>query len=160
MTLHPPRYISSIEGLGVGTTKSMRHISERVSIGTEVWNNMEEPWKEGATVIAEPGYIWTTKWELGKPYIITKFQDAAANLIAIYCDVARPVQAIEGGFSFVDLYLDVWQIPGKEPKILDEDELEQAVEASYISPEEADEARRIANDLVISLKNDPGFLKS
>jgi predicted RNA-binding protein associated with RNAse of E/G family len=159
MTLHPPRNISSIEGLGVNTTKSMQHISERVSIGTEVWNSMKEPWKEGTTIIAEPGYIWTTKWELDKPYIITKFQDAVNNLIAIYCDVARPVQAIEGGFSFIDLYLDVWQVPGEEPRILDEDELMQAVEASYISPEEANEARRIANDLVISLKNDPEFLK-
>lgn len=159
MTLHLPRNISSTEGLGINTTKSMRHISERVSIGTEIWNSMKEPWKEGTTIIAEPGYVWTTKWELDKPYIITKFQDTAVNLIAIYCDVSRPVQAIGDGYTFTDLYLDVWQVPGQEPRILDEDELKHAVEASYISPEEADEARRIANDLIISLKNDPEFLK-
>lgn len=96
---------------------------------------MKEPWVEGSTIIAEQGYIWKTKWEVGKPYVITKFQDAASNLIAVYCDVARPVEVIEGGFTFVDLYLDVWQVVGKDAVILDENELQDAVEAEYVSTE-------------------------
>lgn len=158
MTLHPPKLITSTEGLGVGTTKTMRKVNDHISIATEVWNTMKEPWAEGATIIAKPGYVWETKWEVGKPYIITKFYDAAANLVAIYCDVSRPVQKTEGGFSFVDLYLDVWQPTGQEPVILDEDELEEAVRARYITPEEADEARDVARQLVNNLKNNPNFL--
>jgi predicted RNA-binding protein associated with RNAse of E/G family len=159
MTLHPPKHISSIVGLGLNTTKMMRRINNRISIGTEVWNDMQEPWREGETIIAEPGYIWTTKWEVDKPYIITKFQDADSNLIAIYCDVARPIKAVGNGFTFTDLYLDVWQIPGQEPVVLDEDELKAAVKAGFINSNEASEACRVANELVAKLKNDPGFLK-
>ncbi|MGV9001806.1 MAG: DUF402 domain-containing protein [Candidatus Saccharimonadaceae bacterium] len=159
MKLHLPKHISSTEGLGIGTTKTMRRIDEHVSIGTEVWNEMSQPWAEGPTVIAKPGYIWTSKWELNKPYIITKFQDADRKLVAVYCDVSRPVQAIGDGFSFIDLYLDVFQLPGQEPTILDKDELKAAVEATYITPDEAEEARRIADELVASLKNDPEFLQ-
>lgn len=94
---------------------------------------MDEPWCEGPTVIARTDYTWTTKWEVGKPYIITKFQDADSNFIAVYCDVARHVEAIDDSFAFVDLYLDVWQIPGQDPIILDEDELREAVDAGYVS---------------------------
>ena len=148
MSIHQPKNISSTEGLGINTTKSMRRINESVSIGTEVWNDMKEPWVEGRTVIAKPGYIWTTKWETGKPYIITKFQDAAANLIAVYCDVARPIEERSGGFSFVDLYLDVWQVAGQDPVILDEDELKQAVIAGYITEDEAHGAKIVAEALI------------
>lgn len=137
----------------------MQRVNDSVSIGTEIWNEMEEPWRQGSTIIAKPGYIWTTKWELDKPYIITRFQDVASNLIAVYCDVSRPVRATDDGFSFIDLYLDVWQLPGEEPIILDEDELSEAVKANYISHDEAEIAQRIARELVASLKDDPDFIR-
>jgi predicted RNA-binding protein associated with RNAse of E/G family len=158
MTLHPPRLISSIEGLGLNTTKTMQRISDQVSIGTEVWNDLEKPWAEGETIIALPGYKWVTKWEVGKPYIITKYHDEKDALIAIYCDVTRPVKAIEGGFEFIDLYLDVWQIPGKEPIVLDEDELQDAIIAGYLNTGEAHKAERIAKEIIINIKNSPDFL--
>jgi len=134
-------------------------MDDSVSIGTEIWNDMEEPWREGETIIALPGYIWTTKWEVGKPYVITKFQDASAKLIAVYCDIARPVEAIKNGFTFTDLYLDVWYIPGYEPRVLDEDELQAALNARFITLEEATEARGVARSLIVRIKSDPNFLK-
>jgi predicted RNA-binding protein associated with RNAse of E/G family len=148
MSLHPPKRITSTQGLGVGTTKSMQWLSETKAIGTEVWNEMSEPWKEGETIIALPGYIWTTQWEVGKPYIITEFKDEAGKLIATYCDVTRPVRLVEGGFEFVDLYLDVWMVAGKKPVVLDEDELHEAVTAGYVTQEEAEKAEAIALKLI------------
>lgn len=158
MSPHPPKSVSSIEGLGIDTIKLMRRINEHVSIGTETWTEMKEPWTEGSTIIAGPGYTWTTKWEVGKPYIITKFRDEADSLIAIYCDIARPVQKVEGGFTFVDLYLDVWMIVGQEPVVLDKDELEDAVSANYITKDEAKRATEIAEDLIVNLNNSQKFL--
>lgn len=159
MPLHPPKHISSTKGLGLNTTKTMRHVTRDVSIGTEIWHDMREPWREGETIIAQPGYVWTTRWEVGKPYIITKFHDADAHLIGVYCDVTRPVAAIDGGFACVDLYLDVWQIAGQDPVILDEDELTAAVQAGFVQQEEAAIARGIANDVLIKLKTDAGFVQ-
>ena len=158
MTAHPIKRISSIEGLGLNTTKTMRRLSDTVSIGTEVWHELHEAWKEGDTIIAQQGYIWTTKWELNKPYVITKFQDENNKLIAIYCDISRPVKQIDGGFEFEDLYLDVWQIPGQNPIILDENELAEAVIAKYLTKDEASETKRVANSLILALKTDPTFL--
>lgn len=158
MTLHPPKRISSTEGLGIHTTKEMAHVSESISIGTETWNDMSEPWKEGETIIAEPGYSWVTKWQVGKPYVLTKFFNAEANLVGTYCDISRPVERIGDEFSFTDLYLDVWQPAGKEPIILDQDELEEATKASYITQEEAERARAVAASVLANLKSDPSFI--
>jgi predicted RNA-binding protein associated with RNAse of E/G family len=158
MALHPPRLISSTKGLGLNTTKTMHRVNDRVSIGTEIWNELEKPWTEGDTIIALPGYRWVTKWEIGKPYIITKYHDEKGSLIAIYCDVTQPVRAVEGGFEFIDLYLDVWQIPGQEPVILDEDELQDAITAGYLNANEAHEAERIAKEIIINIKISPDFL--
>lgn len=159
MSLHRPKLISSIEGLGLNTTKSMKYRSKTVAIGTEVWNELEKPWQEGEIVIARPGYKWVTRWEAGKPYIINKFYDVTGNLIGTYCDVARPVRLIESGFEFDDLYLDVWQAEGKPISILDEDELQEALGAGFITKSEADEAQRVAEELVELLKQDSEILQ-
>ena len=158
MAIHPPRLISSVKGLGLNTTKTMLRISEHIFIGTEVWNELKEPWAEGNIIIAKPGYKWITKWEVGKPYIITKFYDGQDILIAIYCDVTRPVKSVNNGFEFIDLYLDVWQIPGQEPTILDQDELQDAVIAGYVDTDEADKAKQVANEIIDNIKNNLSFL--
>ncbi len=158
MSLHPPKQISSIEGLGLNTTKTLEQISDSISIGTEVWNKLEEPWRQGRTVIAKQGYVWRTKWEAGKPYIITKFYDENNGLIAVYCDVSRPVQSVEGGYTFVDLYLDVWMLPGQPPILLDEDELDDAVKAGYITQDESINAGQVAKELMKNIKINQQFL--
>lgn len=158
MSVHSPKLISSTEGLGLNTTKSMRYLSDDIAIGTETWNELDEPWQESGTIIAQPGYKWVTRWELKKPYIISKFYDDNDNLVGIYCDIARPVRQIEGGFEFDDLYLDVWKATGQHTVILDEDELLAAVQAGYITADEATEAHKAAKELVCALENNTEIL--
>lgn len=128
----------------MNTSKQLDFKNESEAVGTEVWGELEKPWTESGTTIAKQGYTWVTQWEAGKPYIITKFFDEKGELVGVYCDLSRPVERVEDGFTFVDLYLDVWQVPGQEPVILDEDELNEAVEARYITQIEADQAAQIA----------------
>jgi predicted RNA-binding protein associated with RNAse of E/G family len=159
MSLHPPKRISSIIGIGLpNTTKQLDYYSPVAAIGTEIWNDMSEPWREGSVIIAQPGYIWKTKWQAGKPYTINKFYDDQQQLVATYCDVARPTEAVDGGFEFDDLYLDIWWIPGHEAIVLDEDELEAALEAGYITQKEANAARLIADHILEMIhRHDPEF---
>lgn len=100
----------------------------------------EQPWVESGVTIADESYRWVTEWEAGRPYIITKFLNEVGELGGVYCDISRPVKRVDGGFTFVDMYLDVWLVPGQEPVILDEDELKEAVEAGYVTQTEADQA--------------------
>jgi predicted RNA-binding protein associated with RNAse of E/G family len=159
MSLHPPRRISSVEGLGLNTSKQLDFKDESKAIGTEVWGKLKEPWTESGTTIAEEGYTWVTQWEVGKSYVITKFFDQKGELVGVYCDISRPVERIEGGFAFDDLYLDVWMAPDQEPVILDEVELKEAVAARYLTQTEADQAVQVALALVDDLKTEAGILE-
>lgn len=103
--------------------------------------------------LGKKGYVWKTRWEANKPYIVTKFQDDKSSLIAVYCDITRPVEVVDCGFTFINLYLDVWFLPGHAPIILDE-----AVTAGYITSSEATEAQRVANELIVKIQDDPVFL--
>lgn len=159
MSLHRPKLISSVAGIGLNTTKSMKYISKTLAIGTEIWNTLETPWKQDDTIIAEEGYKWVTRWGVGKPYTINKFYDNNGKLIGIYCDVARPVQPIIGGFEFYDLYLDVWQVAGQPIRVLDEEELQDALEAGYITTLEAHNAQIVAIGLVTLLEEGSKILQ-
>jgi predicted RNA-binding protein associated with RNAse of E/G family len=151
MTVHKPKLISSSKGLGVNTKKTIKYINDNLAIGTEVWGFLEKPWAEGNTIIAKEGYVWITRWETNKPYVITKFFDNSNNLVGIYIDVTKPVRRIADGFEFDDMYLDVWQTPGTSPTILDEDELSEALTAGFINTKDVTNARIVAKELVREL---------
>jgi len=144
MSLHTPKRISSAEGLGLNTKKQLDWVSDTLAYGTEIWGDLEKPWQQDETIIALPGYVWRTRWEVDKPYIVNKFLDNNGKLVGVYCDICRPVEKVGDELAFDDLYLDVWQVPGNDPIILDEDELEEAVNAGYISFKEADTVRQNA----------------
>lgn len=158
MSLHPPRRISSTEGLGLNTKKQLEYVSDTLAFGTETWGELEKPWQQDDTIIALPGFVWRTRWEVGKPYIINKYLNERRELVGIYCDVCRPVERDGDGFVFDDLYLDVWQVPGKEPILLDEDELVDAVKAGFLSEEEANTARENAVQIKELLLTRPDLL--
>lgn len=137
MAIYKPKRIRSKVGLGVGTKKSLDFISDTEGIGTELWGPVDAPWVESGTVIARQGYIWRTKWQVGRNYVITKFYDTSRNLVGVYCDICRPVERERHGFAFDDMYLDVWHTPGQTPVILDVDELKEAVKLHYVAESEA-----------------------
>lgn len=148
MTIHKPKLISSSEGLGVNTTKTIKYINNDLAIGTEVWGSLDKPWTEGNIIIAKEGYVWITRWETNKSYVTTKFFDGLNNLVGVYIDVTKPVRRTANGFEFDDMYLDVWQIPGTSPTILDEDELSEAFTAGFIDIKDVTEAKIVAERLV------------
>ena len=158
MGLHPPKRISSSEGLGLNTVKKLEFVSDSLAFGTETWGELEKPWQQDDTIIALPGYLWRTRWEAGKSYIINKYLNKDGDLVGIYCDICRPVEKIGNGFEFDDLYLDVWQIPGTDPVILDEDELAEAVKAGYITAKEAEWTKNEAAKVVKLLLTQPDLL--
>lgn len=135
---------------GLGIPKNLRVlylVTPTIGITYETWTNIEKPWTESGITIAAAGYRWVTKWETGKHYIITKIFDEQEELVGIYCDISTPITKTKKGFEFYDWYLDVWQEIGKEPIILDEDELEEALKEKYISTNNAKIAKQTARYL-------------
>lgn len=154
--IHPPKLISSASGLGLPNTIKNRTVISPTKIETsELWQEMEKPWAESGVIIANPGYTWKTTWEAEKNFIITHFYNEKGALVGTYCDICSPIIALEGEFAFYDWYLDVWQEAGKPPVILDENELQEAEIAGFISTTDAATARKVAQQLVEMLYNLP-----
>ncbi len=156
--IHKPKHIRSIDGRGVsGNLVETNFLSPSLAIVTETWRNMKEPYIESNTILANTGYVWITKWEVGKNYIITKMFNTKHELVGIYCDISSPIAKTENGFEMIDWYLDVWQEAGKKPILFDEDELEEALKAGYVSEQEVKVAKDTAMFLINKLNNSIEF---
>lgn len=134
-------------------TKTSRAITPLILDTSEVWNEMEEPWTVEDVIIAKPGYRWVTRWEEGKNHTVCQFLDERGNLVAVYSDIGSVVTKTPNGYEFDDWYLDVFQPAGERPVLLDEDELQQAVQAGYLTEGQAELARQEVSRVMEQLES-------
>jgi len=109
---------------------------------------LQSPMEFEGTTMLEPGSLAVWFTFPGLWHDIGRFHRADGQLTGIYANVLTPVR-IEGRvWHTTDLYLDVWQPVGGSDRILDEDELEEALSAGHIDGNTADRAREEAARLV------------
>lgn len=151
--IHKPHLIQSNVAYGNGNKVNQDVISETTIISTEYWIN--EPVREyidAGVITAKKGYAWITTWELGKNYISTRILDENGNLVGIYWDITSQVKKTNEHYEAYDWYLDVFKTADKKVFILDEDELEKAVLAGFLTQSKAEIARKnalnIFNDML------------
>ena len=98
----------------------------------------------------EPGapLLWFTF--PGEWYDIGRFHRRDGTFTGLYADILEPiVQVGPREWRAVDLFLDLWlDARGGEARLLDEDELEEAVARGWISAETGAAARREAERLL------------
>jgi predicted RNA-binding protein associated with RNAse of E/G family len=108
--------------------------------------SVDRPVRVGGEIIADTGYlsiwfIYRDKW-----YDVGKFYDAAGQWLGYYCDILKPVKRLLATSSrtvtLTDLFLDLWIARDGCPFVLDEDELDSALEKHAISTALAREARK------------------
>ncbi len=122
---------------------------------------LEEPLVLGGRSALEDGSdaVWFTF--PGAWHDIGRFHTADGRLTGIYANVLTPCIFEPGGTWFTtDLFLDLW-IPvevwqgrrsGLEPKLLDEDELDQAERRGWVARPVAERAREEARRLVAAAR--------
>jgi hypothetical protein len=76
----------------------------------------------------------------GEPFSVLLFHHEDGSFRGWYVNLEQPQERTRFGFDIEDELLDIWVQPGKEPELLDEDELEEAIQRGFVS---ADSARRI-----------------
>ncbi len=86
---------------------------------------------------------------LDKGYKISRFFNAEGNFAYWYCDIIEvKYENTEDKYELVDLLLDIKVFPNGELRILDADELAEALEKGLISQEQACKSLRILNNLL------------
>ena len=98
-------------------------------------------------LMLEPGSLalWFTFPDLW--HDIGRFHAADGRETGLYANVLTPVEVRGRVWHTTDLYLDVWRPVGGFARILDEDELEEALRAGHVDAGTAQRAREEAAGL-------------
>jgi predicted RNA-binding protein associated with RNAse of E/G family len=82
----------------------------------------------------------------GQPFDVARFYRPDGTWTGYYIDILEPVRWSDADPAtlrpIVDLFLDVWIAPDGRRQVLDEDELEEALEAGHVSIEQVVHAQR------------------
>jgi hypothetical protein len=85
--------------------------------------------------VAKRGQLRVTR--PGDPFSVFLFMHDDGSFRGWYVNLELPQAHTSRGFDYEDELLDVWIPVGGEPRLLDEDELDEAVQRGFISPERA-----------------------
>lgn len=99
--------------------------------------------------LANEGHIWTQYFPKGSNYALTTMFNEKHEIIQLYFDICCGNKVNSSGMPYYDdLYLDVVLVPTGEILLLDEDELEQALEENDITKAQYDFAYLEVNNLI------------
>ena len=101
---------------------------------------------------------------IDKNYNVRAYVNDENDIFQYYLDITDGMELREGVPYYNDLYLDIiyykdkkylekYSKSGKELRIIDQEELEEALEQKIITKEQYDSAYNIANQLVDEIKN-------
>ncbi len=114
--------------------------TQRVKPSSPIIHNRETVLGDNFTAI---WFVFPELW-----YDIGKIYNLNNQWTGYYCDIIMPRKRTETAFEIVDLFLDLWVLPGGGYEILDEDEFEAALQAGVIETELAKRARNALKDLI------------
>ncbi|WP_409296719.1 DUF402 domain-containing protein [Peribacillus sp. SCS-26] len=105
--------------------------------------------------IVQEGFSWIQLFPEGEQYTITAVVNTEGQIIQWYIDVCWQHGVCENGIPWYDdLYLDLVILPTGEYYILDEDELQEALELRRITQEQFDSAYKTLSKLITMHEND------
>lgn len=99
------------------------------------------------------GHTWIQHFPTGAYHSMTTMIDKSDHIVQFYFDIAKDIGRTETGIPYMDdLYLDVVYMPNEKPLLLDEDELDDALDSKTITQNEYNiahkEAEQIMQDLL------------
>lgn len=127
-----------------------RVVSERDDVIVTLSEPLEldEPMTVDGQVMLEDGSLALWFTFPGEWHDIGLFHRADGTPTGLYANILTPPE-IEGAvWRTTDLFLDLWRPVGGELRLLDEDELAEAIEQGHIDPEAVDRARHEARRLL------------
>ncbi len=107
---------------------------------------------DGKTVLAQ-GFPITYFQFLGKWFTIVKIRNLHGEHTGYYCDIVMPPRLSDEWVEITDLFLDLWVSPDLRYEILDEDELEEALQRGWITRELYEKAKKELQKLIGWVKN-------
>ena len=119
----------------------------------KVWEPLWVAFGSKKVCVVDHGYVWLQHSPRRGKYVLTSMFNERGEFVQGYFDVVGSIGLTEEKIPyFDDLYIDVAVLPSGEIDVLDEDELEEALQQGVISKADYDFAVRTADEIVNSLK--------
>lgn len=100
----------------------------------------------GGKVVLAPGFQIVYFDLMGKWFDVGKIRDLQGRHTGYYCDIVTPPKLLkDGGVELTDLFLDFWISPDLRYKVLDEQELENALRKGWITKQLYERAKKELN---------------
>ena len=123
-----------------------------VIVARSRFDGMLTPLKVNGVKVIDNGYTMVYFAFVGKNYDILKVYDEEGNFKGLYIDVLAYTKREGNTLEMLDLFLDIFVFPNGEAFLLDEDELEIALNYRLIDKETFDFAYSIAREILKKLK--------
>ena len=127
--------------IGLVTMKKVREPLEVSVVGQNI-------------VVADDNYQWLQILPEKKRYSITVMLDDKGNPLEYYFDINIENVTQKGNARTIDLCLDVLVLPNGEYELVDEDDLQRALDQGQITRKQYHEAYVIAHQLMIKIDED------
>ncbi|WP_456450074.1 DUF402 domain-containing protein [Palaeococcus sp. (in: euryarchaeotes)] len=112
------------------------------------FEGMLAPLRVNGVKAIENGYFMIYFAFVGKNYDILKVYDREGNFKGLYVDVLAYTKRYENTLEMLDLFLDIFIFPNGEHFLLDEEELEMALNYGIVDKETVDFAYNIAREIM------------
>lgn len=109
-----------------------------------------EPQRVGDTTIPA-GSITLAHYRQNEPAVWWEMYYPSVDPIGDLIHLASPVDVQENEVIYTDLLLDIWRVAGEPPRLLDEDELAEAVATGALTDAEGEDIRRIAAQIMADI---------
>ena len=113
---------------------------------------MSAPLFVNGVKVIENGYTMIYFAFIGENYDVLKVYDREGNFKGLYVDVLAYTKREGNTLEMLDLFLDLFIFPNGEIFLLDEKELEMALNYGVIDKETFDFAYRIAEEILEKIK--------
>jgi predicted RNA-binding protein associated with RNAse of E/G family len=122
---------------------------------------LRKTYDDGSSVtIVDVGYRWLQLAPESGRWWLTVMFDSSLSVVQYYFDITAGSNLLGGADSFfTDLFLDVVMMPDGKIIVLDEDELEQALEEHIIDPVTFDIVKKDAAALIADLEGNAPALE-
>lgn len=134
--------------------QQLLYADEKVLVTYLAATPMKRPFMVGGRVGLDNGSpaIWFTF--PGLLHDIGRFHTPAGEFTGLYANILEPVEIVSRlEWRATDMFVDVWIAAGEAAVIVDQDELQNAVDHKWVTAERADAALAEAERLVESYKN-------
>ncbi|HLR20211.1 MAG TPA: DUF402 domain-containing protein [Staphylococcus sp.] len=132
--------------IGLVTMKKVREPLEVTVVGQNI-------------IVADDNYQWLQILPEKKRYSITVMLDDKGNPLEYYFDINIKNVTQKGNARTVDLCLDVLALPNGQYELVDEEDLQRALDQGQITQKQFHEAYIIAHQLMIKIDADFSTMK-